>query len=182
MMHTLRSMALWPGLPSLWIRGELYALAIASLFGVVLNLALLATFYWTEWLSLGLVRTMWLAITVASCWSLVKSFILPLPINQFRPSQECDNLLRLAHVDYLRGQYLEAEASLHKILAAGHEDVEAALLLASVFRRTGRFRQALACLEKLERLDQSQKWFIEISKEKSLNLKHIDPKDLTSAA
>ncbi|MCY2976938.1 MAG: tetratricopeptide repeat protein [Planctomycetota bacterium] len=179
-MHTLRGMALWPGLPSLWIRGELYSLAIASLFGVVLNLALLATFYWTEWLSVALLRSMWCAIAIASVWSLIKTVILAVQIYPARPTQECDDLLRLAHVDYLRGQYLEAEASLHKILAAGHEDVESALLLASVFRRTGRFRQALACLEKLERLDQSRKWYIEISKEKSLNLKQIDPKDLTS--
>jgi len=181
-MHTIRGMALWPGLPSLWIRGELYSLAIASLFGIVLNLALLATFYWTEWLSVALLRSMWCAIAIASVWSLMKTVILPVQIYPAKPTQECDDLLRLAYVDYLRGQYLEAEASLHKILAAGHEDVEAALLLASVFRRTGRFRQALACLEKLERLDQSRKWYIEISKEKSLNLKHTDLKDLTSVA
>jgi tetratricopeptide (TPR) repeat protein len=178
-MHALRGMALWPGLPSLWIRGEVYSLAIAGLFGVLLNLAMLATFYWSEWLSVTLVRSLWLSIAISSCWSLIKTIILPLQIYPARPSQECDDLLRLAHVDYLRGQYLEAEASLHKILAAGHEDVEAALLLASVFRRTGRFRQALVCLEKLERLDQSRKWYIEISKEKALNLEHVDPKDLT---
>jgi tetratricopeptide (TPR) repeat protein len=181
MMHTLRGMALWPGLPSLWTRGEIFALAIATLFSVVLNLALLATFYWTDWLPTYLLRSMWLGIALVCGWSFIQSFFRPIHVYSPPPSLECDKLLGLAHVDYLRGQYLEAEASLHKILAAGHEDVEAALLLASIFRRTGRFRQALACLEKLERLDRSRKWYIEISKEKGLNLKHIDPKDLTIA-
>jgi len=179
-MRAIRSMALWPGLPNLWFRGELYSLVIAILFAVLLNLALLASFYWSDWLTVGFVRCLWGLLAVAIIGSALQTFFQPVPIGYVRPSKECDELLKIAHVDYLRGQYLEAEASLHKILAGGHEDIEAALLLASIFRRTGRFRQALSCLAKLELLDQSRKWFVEIAKEKSRNLEHVEAKDLTT--
>jgi len=179
-MHALRSMALWPGLPNLWFRGDLYSLAVASLFAAVLNLTLLATFYWTEWLPVGVVRCIWGAMAIVVAWSCIQSIFRPVSTGFLKPTKECEDLLRLAHTDYLKGQYLEAEASLHKILSGGHEDVEAALLLASVFRRTFRYRQALSCLSKLERLDHSRKWFVEIEKEKSRNLELMETKDLTS--
>jgi tetratricopeptide (TPR) repeat protein len=160
--------SLWPGLPRLWNRGETYSLAIAILFGVLLNLAILATFYWIEWWPSFLVYFAWCSLCLWSISSWGLSFIIPHAYPRILTADACDRLLATAQADYLRGEYIEAEASLHKILSAGVEDIEAALLLAAIFRRTGRKRHAIDCLERLERLDGSRKWYAEIENERKL--------------
>ena len=178
-MLSMRSMAWWPGLTNLWYRGEIYSLAIALLFASLLNIALLATLIWPEWAAIvfsawsspnwfatWFIRSLWGLLAFAAMWTFAASFFSTSTIRASLPSVECDNLLAVAQSDYLRGQYFEAEATLHRILSTGQEDVEAALLLASILRRTGRFRQALDCLERLERLDRSQLWISEIAAER----------------
>jgi len=173
-MLLMRNMAWWPGLPNLWYRGEIYSLAVSLLFATVLNIALLSTFVWPEWANLvcpvwfspWFARSLWLLLAIASLWAFGASFFSTSAVRISLPSVECDNLLAVAQSDYLRGQYFEAEATLHRILSSGQEDVEAALLLATVLRRTGRFRQALDCLDRLERLDRSRLWYSEIATER----------------
>lgn len=165
-MHAARYMAWWPGLLSLWYRGEIYSLAVAILFATLLNIAILSTLIWPEWLSVWLVRGLWCFIGGASLWSFGLSVFCKSGIQKALPTAECDRLLCIAQTDYLRGEYFEAEASLHRILAGGYEDPEAALLLASILRRTGRYRQALDCLERLEKLDRAARWSIEIDSER----------------
>ncbi len=178
-MLSMRSMAWWPGLTNLWYRGEIYSLAIALLFAALFNIALLATLIWPEWptvvcsawsfpigFALWFVRSLWVLLSFVAIWTFGASFFSTSMIRASLPSVECDNLLAVAQSDYLRGQYFEAEATLHRILSTGHEDVEAALLLASILRRTGRFRQALDCLERLERLDRARLWNSEIAAER----------------
>ncbi len=162
-MISASGMACWPGLLNLWYRGEIYSLAISFLFATILNVAILATLVWPEWLAVWLVRSMWILIAFTGLWSFAASFFSKSSMQQRLPSVECDRLFAEAQSDYLKGQYFEAEATLHRILASGTEDVEAALLLASVLRRTGRFRQATDCLERLERLDSARYWTQEIA-------------------
>ena len=45
---------LWPGLPHLWIRGSVAGLSLALAFSVLLNVLILATLVWPEWLDLRL--------------------------------------------------------------------------------------------------------------------------------
>lgn len=165
-MISVRGMAWWPGLLNLWYRGEIYSLAVAVLFATILNIALLGTLVWPEWLSPWFVRTLGGLLAFAGLWSFATSFFSTSVVHPSLPSVECDRLFEEAQSDYLKGQYFEAEATLHRILGAGTEDVEAAFLLACVLRRTGRFRQALDCLERLERLDNSRYWKDEIADER----------------
>jgi tetratricopeptide (TPR) repeat protein len=156
-------MAWWPGLRNLWYRGDLYSLVISFLFATILNIAILATLVWPEWLAVWFVRSLWVLLAFSGLWSFSVSFFSKTSLQPRLPSVECDNLFEEAQLDYLKGQYYEAEATLHRILASGTEDVEAALLLASVLRRTGRFRQAIDCLGRLERLDSARYWTQEIA-------------------
>lgn len=165
-MLSMRYMAWWPGLANLWSRGEIYALVVSLLFASVLNISLMAALVWPEWLEPWLVRSLWCLLAFAALWTFAASFSSPSAHSIATPSVEFDALLSMAQSDYLRGQYFEAEATLHRILSTGREDVEAALLLASVLRRTGRLRQALDCLERLERLDQARLWNVEIASER----------------
>jgi tetratricopeptide (TPR) repeat protein len=162
-MILVRGMAWWPGFLNLWYRGEIYSLAISFLFATILNIAILATMVWPEWLAVWFVRALWILLAFSGLWSFSASFFTKSGMQQSLPSVECDNLFAEAQSDYLKGQYFEAEATLHRILASGAEDVEAALLLASVLRRTGRFRQAIDCLERLERFDSARYWTQEIA-------------------
>lgn len=162
-MISARGMAWWPGFMNLWYRGEIYSLAISFLFATIFNIAILATLFWPEWLAVWVVRSLWLLLAFSACWSFTVSFFSKSSVQASLPSVECDSLFTEAQIEYLKGQYFEAEATLHRILATGTEDVEAALLLASVLRRTGRFRQALDCLERLERLDNARYWTQEIA-------------------
>ncbi len=166
MTISIRSMVWWPGFINLWTRGELYSLFVALLFAVILNIALLATLVWHEWLAVWTVRTLWVGLFIAASWSLISNVVFARHFGVLRSKQESDQLLAIAQKDYLRGEYMEAEATLHRILGPGNEDVEAALLLAAVLRRTGRPRQALECLERLERFDTASVWNIEIQNER----------------
>lgn len=165
-MMSIRSMAWWPGFIQLWTRGELYSLFVALLFAALLNIALLATLVWQEWLAVWTVRILWGFLLGAGLWSTVVSLFFGQQRGSLGSAQESDQLLAISQKDYLRGEYLEAEASLHRILSTGREDVEAALLLASVLRRTGRPQQALECLERLERFDCASIWTSEIQNER----------------
>ncbi len=79
-----------------------------------------------------------------------------------------DELFRAAQRAYLRAEYFEAEAALHPIFASGTEDVEAALLLAGILRRTQRLDKAIQTLERLSKLEMAGFWFTEIRREQSI--------------
>jgi Tfp pilus assembly protein PilF len=71
---------------------------------------------------------------------------------------------------YLKGDYFEAERAIATYCGGRDLDVEAALLLASIFRRTHRFPQAIELLDRLSRLERSAYWIQEIEQEKKWSL------------
>lgn len=165
-MGMVRLLGWWPGWTSLWYRGELYGLLVAILFGTLLDIALLATLVWPEWLARWLVWSLWIGILIAASITFFRTLWGGAHPTVASPEPSDEALLALAQTDYLRGEYLEAEVSLHRILSSGREDIEAALLLASVLRRTGRSRQAGECLDRLERFDRAAVWRDEIARER----------------
>ena len=84
-----------------------------------------------------------------------------------KPLEAKDNFL-LAQVDYLAGNWFEAEAKLLQILHEYPRDAESQLLLVGVLRRTKRFRPALRRLATLETLDSGARWRHEIRQERAL--------------
>jgi tetratricopeptide (TPR) repeat protein len=157
---------LWPGLPRLWIRGDWTALAIAVAFGAALNFALVASFVWPEllprsftligWLVLG---TVWLVSVVQAYWSL--------PLLREPPRVDDRGLFIQAQAEYLKCHWFEAETLLRQLLRYCTRDVDVLLMLATLYRRTGRYDEAAKQLDRLDRLDEARKWRWEIAQERA---------------
>jgi hypothetical protein len=79
-----------------------------------------------------------------------------------------DTTLMQAQELYLQANYFEAEQLIAGFCRSGTMDPEATMLMASIFRRTGRFPQATAILEELALLDCGLYWLEEIEREKKL--------------
>ncbi len=154
---------LWPGLPQLWKYGAWQHLAAAVVFALLLNLAILSTFLWSELLSPGVRNLAWLAVFVI--W--VVSAVLSLRFSrgtqdEHGPANDrfCD-----AQEHYLRGEWFEAERLLNAEIHRNPRDVDSRLMLATLMRHTRRFDEATWHLDRLHRFDGSEKWALEIQRE-----------------
>jgi thioredoxin-like negative regulator of GroEL len=80
---------------------------------------------------------------------------------------------------YLKGNWFEAEYLLSGLLAANPRDVDAGLMLATLWRHTGRFDEALEGLARLERCEDAKKWQWEIGQERDLvrraQMRRVEP-------
>lgn len=165
-MEARRITCLWPGLPRLWIHGEVSALRGALVFAALLNFALMTTFLWPWRFPLVLPVALWslvVPIWAVSFWSTWRRF--PEPLEEKATIYE-DLFLR-AQAEYLRGDYFAAEAALDRLIRRRPQDIEARLLLAGVYRRTGRFDMARKHLRRLARTG-GAKWALEVSRELAL--------------
>jgi len=102
----------------------------------------------------------WSAAALRNCWVLPKLLAIG--------DQQSAQALVDAQLEYLRGNWFEAEAKLLQILHDHPRDAEALLLLVGILRRTLRFSPALRRLAQLERLDTASGWQFEIIGEKRL--------------
>jgi len=157
---------LWPGLPSLWWRGDWNGLAIASGFALVLNFSLIIAFIWPEWVGNTARHGVWLTTAtmwlVGFVWSWHES-------NRFqRIDSTVEDLLRQAQREYLRGNWHAAEVLLKSILHQSPKDADVMIMLSSVYRRAGRSEDSRLVLQNMERLDSAEKWQEEISREHEL--------------
>lgn len=176
---------LWPGLPHLWISGSWAGLALAIGFTGLLNVLILSTLVWPEWLTprvkLGCALSaggVWLVALWETRRELRRLAALrtareasadgdaPSPAAPHSPAaRRADALLRLAQCEYLRGEWAEAERSLRELLKLDRDDVEAHLLLAGVHRLAGRAADARRRLRRLATRDDAQRWRLEIQRE-----------------
>lgn len=159
---------LWPGLPRLWWRGDWRALLAAIAFGLVLNLWLVATFLWPELLPGKAAKFGGIAILafwVAAIWRGRKALQ---EIRIGAGDRAPQDLFIEAQREYLSRHWFEAEQLLVELLATHERDADAHLMLAAVYRHTGRVAEAAERLTKLERLDGAAKWTLEISQERRL--------------
>lgn len=165
-MHALRYLTLiWPGLPWLWLRGSLSGLVLALAFAVSVDVAILTTFIWPGLVELPLSLGLWTA--VAAIWlvaTVSASAAFPLPLVTVR-REASDPLFAEARDAYLARDWARAEARLRALLDIAPTDGEAQLLLATLFRRTGRTNEARKALEQLARSDSGLPWRAEIAAE-----------------
>ena len=158
----------WPGLPQIWRLGSWLGLVQAVGFAIVVNLAVLGSFYWTELLPNGLLRLVWAAIGIF--W--VGSTVFSRQSNTHREleleSSNEEESFGEAVEHYLGGNWYEAQRVLGNLLRRNPRDIEAGLMWATVLRHAGRTREALEQLAQLERFDGHQKWVMEISHEREL--------------
>ncbi|MFM8175028.1 MAG: hypothetical protein ACKN81_15910 [Pirellulaceae bacterium] len=156
----------WPGWTKLWNEGDLRSLLLSLLFGALLNLWFAATWTWPQWWT---TQSWWsclaaLAVSASASALLAKDSLRSLAMRQI-PAKSTDQWLRDAQDSYLQANYQEAEASLHRIFAAGNQDIEAMLLMISVLRRTGRIAQAQFCIDRLRLLERANPWLAELDHE-----------------
>ncbi len=185
----------WPGLAQLWLRGSYLALIGAIGFSLVLNVALVSTFLWPKLLgdlfpaiAWPIIFLVWLISTWIS-FNAVEQLSAPPKMsseverNDFSAEKSrsinCDNdtdlnrepshtLFNRAQREYLKGHWAEAETLLKQRLEQAERDIEARLLLATLFRHNGRFEDAIHQLERMNRFDDSVHWSFEIQRERQL--------------
>ncbi len=168
-MHAIRSLTLlWPGLPWLWLRGSMAGLVLALAFAVVLDVAIVATWIWTELFETSFALGLWAA--TAAIWfggtvSALSAFPPPIPAAR---DAAADLLFVTARDAYLARDWLAAETKLRSLLVLSPVDGEAQLLLATLLRRVGRVRESRDALEKLARSDCGSPWQSAIDRELEL--------------
>ncbi len=168
-MHRMSwGLYLWPGLPQVVWRGSWSGLAMALSAALLFNAALIGTFGWTELFSpvvrnalWALFGTVWLVLTVYSVGGGGAGRVVP-------RSLATDANFREALVYYLKGNWFQAERLLTEALATHSRDQDCRLMLATLYRRTGRLEEAGQQLEILDRQEGSHKWGWEIRRERQL--------------
>ena len=157
---------LWPGLPILWRRGAWVSLGLALGSGVLLYFALVGSLVWTDLFPALVRRGAWLAVVmlwvgaaVVARWRDAKNVGDP---DVGRPGGSFD----VAMEHYLKGNWFETECVLAGLLRQNPRDVDAGLMLATLYRRTGRHDEAACQLDRLQRMDEAAKWTLEISRER----------------
>ena len=159
---------LWPGLPQLWRQAGPGALATAVGFAALANLALAGSLLWSELLAPGVRIGTWVAVAVVwACAAMISSWQERRPAVE-RPDGPAGEDFALALDHYLKGNWFEAEHVLGGLLRRDPRDVDAGLMLATLFRHTGRHEEASRQLERIERWEASAKWELEIGREREL--------------
>jgi hypothetical protein len=159
---------LWPGLPQICRDGRWSALLVAVGFAALLNFAVMGSLLWSELFAGGVRNSLWMAVVViwggSAVLSCRRDFRCPSP-SESNPAQE-----RFAEAldRYLQGDWFESERALRRLLVGNPRDLDAGLMLATLLRRTGRPGEAERQLDRLERFDGSQKWELEIRREREL--------------
>jgi hypothetical protein len=177
---------LWPGLATLWLRGEWAGLATAVTFGMLVNLLLTTTFLWPSLLGSGSSTAVfnivgWL--TVLCFWgvALVATWHRLPRLLPGADSRGNDTLLLRAQTEYLKGNWYNAERLLLRLLEDSPRDADAHLLMASLYRRTRRKDEAQRHLYVLEKIAGGTKWLFEIDCERALLAQmHSEPEDVNS--
>lgn len=159
---------LWPGFLQVWMRGRWQGLVQATVFGLLLNLALITTFIWPELLNKHLVVATWGCL---ACVWIVSILRVRREISTFLSNKSASEpepgLFIRAQAEYLRSNWFEAE-SLFRRLTDGRDDVEANLMLATLYRRTGREDRAKRQLQVLAQSPAASAWSFEIQRELEL--------------
>ena len=170
---------LWPGLPHLWMRGSWVGLAVAVGFTALANTMLLASVVYRQWITGD---ALWVGYSaLAAAWlvawwqglaarrgsiaeAAVDELSEPAPADEKR--SQLDQMFREAQQCYLESDWVATERLLLKLLKRDARDIEARLMLATLWRHQGRHDEALRQLERLERLEAAEKWRHEIAAER----------------
>lgn len=161
----------WPGASRLWFQGDVTALIIAMTFAVLVNALLVVT-----WVRPDLVSTAWRVVGwglvvgcwIVGCWGNVRTQRGLRDRPELRDDENRQNqqdLFIQAQAEYLRGHWGESQALLEQLIDRAPSDVEAQLLLASVFRRSRRIDQSRRQLLGIERLEDAKRWHREVQHE-----------------
>lgn len=158
-------MIFWPGLSAAWRLGSFRGLAVALMFVVGLQTAWVGTFVWPSLLGAWEAQLLWSTLAASVLGSIVYQAYYLAKFGASDLPRCSDRVLSEAQSLYLQGSYFEAEALLSPHVSHGEWDLEAALWMASIYRRTGRFEAAILVLQTLESLERASWWAAEIAQE-----------------
>jgi hypothetical protein len=157
-------------------------LFVALAFGGALNLLLASTFIYPHWLPWPTSGLAWGALGgfwfVSTVWAR-RTF--PELSYSFQVADDRGLFLQ-AQGEYLQSHWFEAERALNQLLRQSRRDVDARLMLATVYRHTGRYDEALAQLGLIEQFEGAEKWHSEIATERRLVQRGRDIPDSGAAA
>lgn len=156
---------LWPGLPMILSTGSWWGLAWAVGFTLFVHLLVFSVVWWPELISHHTRNGIGVAALVVWAGSTVVS---ARTIRQRTARDETIGKATFAEatIHYLRGEWFEAESILVDLMRRNCRDVDAGLMLATLWRHTGRFSEAERQLSRLQLLDESRKWAMEIYQER----------------
>jgi predicted Zn-dependent protease len=136
---------------------------------------LLASLVWREWIGGNALRIGYAAL--AAVWLLAwwhsraerraetTADGAPEAADTENRRSQLDQMFREAQQRYLENDWVAAEQLLLKLLKQDARDVEARLMLSTLWRHQGRREEALRQLDRLERLEAADKWRQEIAAE-----------------
>jgi thioredoxin-like negative regulator of GroEL len=139
-------------------------MAMAIVFAALLNLGLVSEFVWPELLGPAFRLGVWLFTACfwgVAVWRSLRR--LSDTMQQF--GSRFDDLFQQAQTEYLRGHWFEAESLLQQILSANQHDLDARLMLATLYRHTRRNDEAKQQLRHLQRFDGADHWQLEVARE-----------------
>ena len=163
----------WPGWIDGWERGSLRGVLLAWVFSGVLCTAWIGTFWWPALLGTWELRFLWGTILCSALATVSYRAMRSVMAGNAKPRGCPTNEFAQAQIHYLQENYFEAEKILapfakHQTLSDEDIDLEAALLLATIYRRTDRYELAIELLDRLLLLERSVKWEAELNQERDL--------------
>ena len=159
---------MFPGYSGIVQYGHYVFLATALGFVLLVDVFLIANFYWTALITSSQRNVLfialfgvWVVLTiVASFW---KHRLGSIP-----KQEQQDETFRQAICHYLSGDWFAAESQILPYLKKYPKDIEMLLLQATMYRHTERYEEALLVLDKLQLLQDSRYWYAEAETERSL--------------
>jgi hypothetical protein len=159
---------LWPGLPQLWLHREWIGLAKAVGAAVLLNAVLLGSFGWSELLSSGMRNISWIAVVFIWAASAASGYVQMKRCSSRKQITPAKDTFSQARDLYLKGDYFQAECLLVEMIGRNERDLEARLMLATLYRHNRRYEEAAKQLDSLMRYEGAEKWKLEIERERTL--------------
>lgn len=158
----IAALSAWPGLPQIWSGQEVLGLILAASFALVLNLAVVARFIWTESFAPG-----WAAFfaTLAAChWLASLGYTLwwVWLCHPERHRAEIDRLYREGTESYLQGRWNEARRRFERILTMDETDADTLMRLGTLYVRIEQPALARRAFRQCLDLESGTKWRWEI--------------------
>jgi hypothetical protein len=159
---------LWPGLPQLWLGGQWAGLAKAIGAAVMLNAVLIGSFVWSELINSGTRNILLAAVGLLWMASVVRGYVQTSRRASRKPDTPAKDTFAQALDLYLKGDHFQAECLLVEMLGRNQRDLDARLMLATLYRHNRRYEEAGKQLDTLVRFEGAEKWKLEIESERML--------------
>jgi len=159
-------LCLWPGGPTAWRCGDWKSVTVAVGFSLLLNLALVSNLVWPE--LFGRSPRVLLAVAALLTWFIAAgTAVWRMSDAESGGGIDDRGLFVKAISEYLGGRWQKAEAALLRLIRDNPHDIEAQLMLATLYRHTRRLALANKRLGELTLLEAASAWSFEIERERA---------------